>query len=904
MDFFHLYLLKTECTADLVRFFLTFLQTYINDNDNFYTEFINVWNSEIKPFIMEKFPIQKTGYICLYSDISFFIQLIDGTLKKKKIIKREDKKYSKMKAFFAEINKEEIEIKRTNSMVSLRPHSQTIDSKATRNSSLKRENSDLNKQSSLKNINNIKDLNNNKADNIDKEKPKINEENKIEINKEDSINENIQKNEFTFEEFLNKIINDDKYIIDNIKLIYHFCQQCFCFLKVETLFEQIFYCYKNLKKDNSEVKLNKLIEFTNVLVIEMMNYYKDENVLNKFILIAKDFYNKLLSDLLSNLGNKNEDKKEEKKNIQLNVPNDSENNNIIVNDKNDTNIENNYEINKNNLINMNLDVEMRFIPKEKENDNIVGIRKSKTTIIKLRQSIRKSVHFLEEEEKAKNELEEKSENNEDIKLFQESKSLRKSKNLSLSKNKVKDIIKEEEDEKSEDSNDSKRKKSSDTDKDIYSDNDSSSGSEKDNNINIKKRNNSKNLKVKIKNNIKEIVDNIIIKVNIPEIISLKEKRIDDLENMWILLRKAEEKEKNIDMYLKEVKDSINFYKELQRKINKEKKELLFQRKRQKRFSKNFATPIYLLPTSKKTNVKEILTKGYFCVTDWKTEDIGNQLMILSKTLLSKIHPRELYKAIFLKKDKEITSPNVVECINKFNRLTSFIMEDILSYNKPKDRARVYEKWVLIADYCKKNKDYNDLIAIFSVFNHYVITGLKLTLKEVRTRTNSMLNKIKSFCTVEGNYKKIREDMDNSYKNGELFIPYLGMLLRDLNFFEEKSKYINEKGYINFDKIEKISEMFDLYFKNINQIDDKLKIPELDFFNDLEVITEEQLEEKGNNLEPQFKYEPTDKKRRKTNIDKKYFAKYKIKGDDDSDDVDNNNDEENAEPVDLDMAFCD
>lgn len=71
-------------------------------------------------------------------------------------------------------------------------------------------------------------------------------------------------------------------------------------------------------------------------------------------------------------------------------------------------------------------------------------------------------------------------------------------------------------------------------------------------------------------------------------------------------------------------------------------------------------------------------------------------MLISKSLLNKIHPRELYKAIFLKKDKEKTSPNVVKCITKFNRLTSFIIEDILSYDYPKERARIYEKWVLIA----------------------------------------------------------------------------------------------------------------------------------------------------------------------------------------------------------------
>jgi hypothetical protein len=367
--------------------------------------------------------------------------------------------------------------------------------------------------------------------------------------------------------------------------------------------------------------------------------------------------------------------------------------------------------------------------------------------------------------------------------------------------------------------------------------------------------------------------------------------------MQIILEEITETEEDKDKYLKTVKDSINFFKELQKKINKEKKN---QRRMQKRMTKNYTSASFMRLSSKKTITKEL--KTYFCVTDWKTEEIGNQLMSMSKSLISKIYPRELYKAIFLKKDKEITSPNVVECINKFNRLTSFIMEDILSYNKPRDRAKAYEKWVLIADYCRKIKDFNDLIAIFSAFNHYIITGLKLTLKEVKTKTNTILNKLKSFCTVEGNYKKIREDMDNCDKTGEIFIPYLGMLLRDLNFFEEKSKYINEKGEINFDKIERISGMFELYFKFKNRIDDINKIQELEFFNDLEDITEEQLEEIGNNIEPQFKYEITNKKKRRTNIDKKYFEKNKNK--DDNDSCDGENEENNGEPVDLDTAFCD
>ena len=207
--------------------------------------------------------------------------------------------------------------------------------------------------------------------------------------------------------------------------------------------------------------------------------------------------------------------------------------------------------------------------------------------------------------------------------------------------------------------------------------------------------------------------------------------------------------------------------------------------------------------------------------------------------------------------------------------------------------------------------YDDLISIFSVFNHYIITGLKLTLKEVKTKANSTLNKIKNFCQVDGNYKKIRLDMDNCNRNGEVFIPYLGMLLRDLNFFEEKSKYINDKGYINFEKIEKIDGLFQSYFKfKYCKDENKNSIPELEFFNDLEDITEEQLDERANEIEPntpncKIEDKEKEKKNKKelTNIDKKYFEKYKIKDNDEDDEKDIIGESMNDEPEELlDNAF--
>jgi hypothetical protein len=200
----------------------------------------------------------------------------------------------------------------------------------------------------------------------------------------------------------------------------------------------------------------------------------------------------------------------------------------------------------------------------------------------------------------------------------------------------------------------------------------------------------------------------------------------------------------------------------------------------------------------------------------------------------------------------------------------------LSYNTPRDRAKIYEKWVKIADYCKRKKNYNDCIAIYSALNNYIITGLKLTLKALSSSTKNLFQQISDFCSCEGNYKKVREDMNLCEQKGETFIPYLGMLLRDINFYEESMKYINENGYINMEKIENINTIMEKYFryKTNEKISNKnyKNIPELKFLEHLEQNSEEDLEKIANDLEPIYLM-GTQRFKRATNIDKRFFEKY-------------------------------
>jgi hypothetical protein len=281
---------------------------------------------------------------------------------------------------------------------------------------------------------------------------------------------------------------------------------------------------------------------------------------------------------------------------------------------------------------------------------------------------------------------------------------------------------------------------------------------------------------------------------------------------------------------------------------------------------------------KKHKLKLHNNDGFFDVLDWDKNEIGEKLISTSKNLINKVQRREIYKAIYLKNKKYETSPNVMENIDKFNRLTFFIIQDILSYDFAKDRAKIIEKWVKIADYCRERKDYNDCVAINSALNNYIITGLNKTMNEISKDKKELMKSISRFCRYQGNYKKLREDMDKLDYN-DFYIPYLGMLLKDLAFFEENSKYIINDILINFEKLENVQIAICKFF-NFQNAKDKLNpiIPEeLGFFDNLEDLKESDLEELANKLEPEFTLGANKKREKRiTNIDKAYFMDTNIK----------------------------
>ena len=702
----------------------------------------------------------------------------------------------------------------------------------------------------------------------------------------DNISIDLLLKKIIFENFLEK----------NTLLIYHFCQQCFCFVTKDILFKKLFDCYKIYKEKKIPLdKIKNLIEFINILVIEMNEYYEKVNLKDMQILLIKKFFSELISDLIDNF-------QEGEKKIEKKTNNNIINKDLTTNKRfyrfnsiditgesymyNISNID--FKFDKENLLNTDLNLDIKniniFFYKDKE-DVLDWSCLNESDIKDKEKNKEKDKEKNKEKEKEKNKEKEPEMISEIPKFYQISKTLRRSlenpninksyKNKYLSKidEDIKEENKEEEflySDNEEDDLDKKEKEKED-----YSFEELKSSSDEEIN-NIKEEN---DLEEKKKS---ETINNLINKAfpNNDKIISTREELMNEIDYILPLLD-VKDKENIYLPSIREAKSIIPFYTDVKLKkkiIQNNTNEIkntnsynFFEKTRTNTINEN---------SLRSNNINNFSSnKNYFCITDWSPEDIGNKLAQVTESLLNKIKPRELYKGIYLKKDKEKTSPNIVKCINSFNKLTSFIIEDILSYSTPKLRAKSYERWVQICDYCKSNKNYNDCIAIFSALNNYIITGLNLTLKEIRYKTKGIFEQIKIFCSVEGNYKNIRNDMNLCEQRGENFIPYLGMLLRDINFLEESNKYINERGCVNMDKIEKINSLLEKYFKykkdEKKKLDDNKKvIKELSFFQDLEILSEEELENIASNVEPEYKFDKNEVKRL-TNIDKKYFVEKNI-----------------------------
>lgn len=239
----------------------------------------------------------------------------------------------------------------------------------------------------------------------------------------------------------------------------------------------------------------------------------------------------------------------------------------------------------------------------------------------------------------------------------------------------------------------------------------------------------------------------------------------------------------------------------------------------------------------------------FDIFEHKETDLAIQMTNITNRLISNIKPREF---LFLGENKEIKAPNLSQLIQRSNKLTLFIIEDICSYDHKKTRSKVIEKYIFIANELKKLNNFNDLLIIVSAINHMIIQKtLVNTWNNVDTKYKSILIELKHFVSFEELYKNIRNTIDKLKSNHTDFTPYVGITLKKLSFLDEGNHYIKDKRFINFEKIHLVNQVineFSEYNKSLSNYQYNNKLSILDNINPK---TEKELLVLAKLLEPTF-----------------------------------------------------
>lgn len=256
------------------------------------------------------------------------------------------------------------------------------------------------------------------------------------------------------------------------------------------------------------------------------------------------------------------------------------------------------------------------------------------------------------------------------------------------------------------------------------------------------------------------------------------------------------------------------------------------------------------------SIVPLIIGNTFDIFSWSAVEIARQMSLTTHHLFKSIEPKEILNCLWKKQNKEQTSPNVTKIIKRFNSISFWICEEILSYDHAHTRSKVIEKFIAIADELQKIKNYNDCFNVITAFNYLPIKRLIKTWNRVSADSLLTLKKLCELCSLTNNCEHLRNEY-NAYKSIDDSkkvtgcIPYLGYYLKTLTCIDEEKNYFNDKELINVDKVIKVGQIIEeiKYFQRFGYNYEPCF--SLSFLSQPSPLDEEQLMNVSKKIEPKF-----------------------------------------------------
>jgi hypothetical protein len=197
--------------------------------------------------------------------------------------------------------------------------------------------------------------------------------------------------------------------------------------------------------------------------------------------------------------------------------------------------------------------------------------------------------------------------------------------------------------------------------------------------------------------------------------------------------------------------------------------------------------------------------------DVSSDEIARQLTLLEFETYCSIKPAEFFGQAWAKPKTYHRAPHIRAMIDRFNMITRWISTLIVTEEKIRNRVKRFVKFIKVAECLRQMHNYHTLMAVLSGLNDGPVYRLKFTKDEIPPKYQQSFQDLQDLMKADFSYKSYREELSHAQAP---CIPYIGIYLRDLTYFEEGGNNAQiDPSLINFKKNKNVYSVIQIIQRN-------------------------------------------------------------------------------------------